>query len=164
MKKILFLLLIGLTLPFLSKTQQKLTLEQAVLGQYQQFYPAHVFGFEWRGEHGKYSYAKGFQTLVVGVVDGEEKEVLHVSELNRTLGLNIFHFIGVQWKNDSVFVFHNGNYIITFDIKSQKGTQYELPENADNITFDHTYTYIDYNNENNLYDHMVYNFDNIILT
>jgi len=164
MKKILFLLLIGLTLPFLSKTQQKLTLEQAVLGQYQQFYPAHVFGFEWRGEHGKYSYAKGFQTLVVGVVDGEEKEVLHVSELNRTLGLNIFHFIGVQWKNDSVFVFHNGNYIITFDIKSQKGTQYELPENADNVTFDPTFTYVAYTKENNLYYSRVDQFEEIHVT
>ena len=60
--------------------QKDLTLEEAVKGQYQQFYPDHVFGFEWIENLNKYSYLKQYQTLVIGEVGGEEKEVLHIND------------------------------------------------------------------------------------
>lgn len=164
MKKISFLFLIIVAFPFFLKAQQKLTLEQAVLGQYQQFYPAHIFGFNWLNENGKYAYAKGFQTLVVGEVKGEEKEKLHVSELNNILDLKVFHFLDVKWKNDSVFVLKYGDFIITFNVESRTGTQFQLPEGTENATFDPTLTYVAYTKKNNLFYSRVNRFEEVAVT
>src|SRR5690554_4861442 len=124
--------------------QKELTLEEAVSGQYQQFYPDHVFGFNWIENLNKYSYLKKYQTLVIGEVGGEEKEVLHINDVNEALGVKFNYFAGIKWKDDQTIVLKLRNEIVTFNIETKKGTKIELPENAERITFDNQYNNVAY--------------------
>ncbi|WP_107039240.1 S9 family peptidase [Brumimicrobium mesophilum] len=144
--------------------QKELSLEQAVSGQYQQFYPDHVFGFEWIKNLEKYSYLKQYQTLVIGEIGGEEKEVLHISDINDALDVKFNYFAGLKWKDENTFVLNLRNVIVTFNIKTKKGTKIELPENAERITFDNQYHNVAYTIDNNLYLSLVEQFNEIAVT
>ncbi|PWH81573.1 S9 family peptidase [Brumimicrobium oceani] len=144
--------------------QKELTLEEAVLGQYQQFYPDHIFGFNWIENQNKYAYLKQYQTLVVGMVEGEEKEVLHISEVNEALGVRFNYFAGIKWKDEHTFVLNLRNEVLTYNIDTKKGTKIELPENAERITFDHQYNNVAYTLDNNLFYSSVTKYEHIAVT
>ena len=163
--RISFLLLFSVFLFATSLNAQKnLTLEQAVLGQYQQFYPEHVFGFEWIQNLEKYSYLKEYQTLVIGQVNGEEEEVMHIRDINKALDVKYNYFAGFKWKNENTFVLNLGVSVVTYNMDSKSGTSITLPEDAERITFNSTYTYVAYTIGNNLYYSPVDDFKNIAIT
>lgn len=147
-----------------ASAQKDLTLEEAVSGQYQQFYPDHVFGFEWIEHLNKYSYLKQYQTLVIGEVGGEEKEVLHIRDVNEALDVRFNYFAGIKWKNENTIVLKLQNKVVTFNLETKKGTEIELPEDAERATFDEQYNNIAYTIGNNLYYTPVEEFQNIAVT
>src|SRR5690554_3447937 len=111
MNKHFFILVLSVFFFTQASAQKELTLEQAVLGQYQQFYPDHVFGFNWIENLKKYSYLKQYRTLVVGEVGGEEKEVLNISDINEALDVKFSYFAGIKWKDEKTIVLNFQNTI-----------------------------------------------------
>lgn len=144
--------------------QKELTLEEAVSGQYQQFYPDHVFGFNWIENLNRYSYLKQYQTLVIGEVGGEEEEVLHINDINEALGVKFNYFAGIKWKDKQTIVLNLRNEIVTFNIETKEGTKIELPENAERITFDEQYNNVAYTLDNNLFYTPVIQYNHIAVT
>lgn len=151
MKKYFLFLLFSTFFVGIIDAQKDLTLKDAVSGQYRQFYPQHVFGFDWIKNTQKYSYLKQYQTLVVGEVGGEEKEVLHISDVNSALGVQFNYFAGIQWKDENTIVLKLGNQVVTYNLETKEGTKIELPEEAERATFDHQFENIAYTLDNNLY-------------
>ncbi|RYM33041.1 S9 family peptidase [Brumimicrobium glaciale] len=151
MNKLFIILMLSVFFTTQASAQKDLTLEEAVSGQYQQFYPDHVFGFGWIENLNKYSYLKQYQTLVIGEVGGEEKEVLKISEVNEALDVKFNYFAGIKWKDENTIVLKLQNTVVTYNLKTKKGTKIELPENAERTTFDHQYNNIAYTIDNNLY-------------
>lgn len=157
-----FTLLLLLLFIFNQTTAQKnLTLEQSVLGQYQQFYPDHVFGFEWIQDLNKYSYLKQYQALVIGEVGGEENVVLHINDVNDALGIQFNYFAGLKWKDENTFVLNLQNIVVTYNLNTREGTKLELPEAAERITFDSQFNNVAYTIDNNLYYTSVEHYDQI---
>ncbi len=164
MNKHFFILVLAVFFFTQASAQKELTLEQAVLGQYQQFYPDHVFGFNWIENLKKYSYLKQYRTLVVGEVGGEEKEVLNISDINEALDVKFSYFAGIKWKDEKTIVLNFQNTIVTYNLESKEGTKIELPENAERSTFDNQYNHIAYTVDNNLFYTSVERFNQIAVT
>lgn len=128
-----------------------LTLEQAVSGQYQQFYPEHITGFEWIKHTPRYAYLQDYRTLMVGEVGKNPEKVTDVREVNNVLGTELRHLVGLQWRNEMTFVLNQGNIVVVFHVGEKEGRVVELPREAKNITFDPTLTKVAYTIENNLF-------------
>src|SRR5690554_3721724 len=164
MRKYIAILILGLIALNPISAQKDLSLEQAVMGQYQQFYPNHVFGFNWIDGNKTYAYLKQYRTLVIGEVGGEEKEVLTIQEVNETLGVEFFYFSGLQWRDEHTILLTHRNSIVTFNIKTKEGSKIELPENAERVTFDHQKMHVAYTIDNNLYYSSVDKYEHIAVT
>lgn len=150
MKNILLSLFV-VVFSFTTFSQEKLTLEQAVLGQYAQFYPTHAFDFNWIDDEGSYAYLDFYRTLVIGKVGEEESTRIDISEVSEKLDGKFFYFAGITWRNKDVFLLNYQNFIATYNLKTKEGSLIELPEDADNITFDKQKNNVAYTVENNLF-------------
>lgn len=133
------------------QAQEKITIDQAVMGQYGQFYPEHVVSFQWIKGSEKYSTLRNYLTLMIGEVGGEEKEVLNIAELNKTLGVQFNYFSGMKWKDDHTFLLTHKNVIVVYDIDAATGSHIELPENAENITIAPDCEHVAFTQDNNLF-------------
>ena len=148
MKKIFIICLIGLIGSF-SFGQKQMTLQESVVGQYQQLYPENVFKVEWIGNSNKYSYLEMYRSVMV-TEDGKEGEkITDVWVINEKLGTSLFHLVGMKWKDENTLVISQGTSVVSYNVKTESGSAITLPENADNLTFDPTYTYIAYTKDNN---------------
>ena len=164
MNKRFVILMLSVFFTTQATAQKDLTLEEAVKGQYQQFYPDHVFGFEWIENLNKYSYLKQYQTLVIGEVGGEEKEVLHINDVNDALGVKLSYFAGIKWKDENTIVLKLLNTIVTYNLETKEGSKIEIPENAERATFDDQYNNVAYTIDNNLFYTSVTNYDPVAVT
>ena len=131
--------------------QEKLTLDQAVLGQYGQFYPEQVFDFQWIKDQNTYSYLKNYRTLVIGEIGGEEKEVMNISDLNVALGVEFNYFSELKWRDGHTFILIDKNVIVVYDLDKKSGSFIGLPEEAENITVDPVCKNVAYTVDNNLF-------------
>ncbi len=151
MKTRFFLLLATLFFSIHVSAQEKLTLPQAVMGQYGQFYPEHVTGFLWTKEKNKYSYLKDYRVLVIGEVGGEEKEAINIKEINKDLGTSFFYFSNMQWKDEHTFVLRNKTAIVVYNLEKAAGKSIELPKDAENISIGPKCENVAFTRANNLY-------------
>lgn len=163
MKKIFIICLIGLIGSF-SFGQKQMTLQESVAGQYQQFYPENVFNVEWIGNSNKYSYLEMYRSVMV-TEDGKEGEkITDVWVINEKLGTSLFHLVGMKWKDENTLVISQGTSVVSYNVKTESGSAITLPENADNLTFDPTYTYIAYTKDNNLFYTGINEFNEVAVT
>lgn len=132
--------------------QKELTLEESVLGQYRQFYPEHIFGFEWIPQTTNYSYLEGYVNLRSASFDGkEDKQLLTISELNETLGSHLYYFQNFSWKSNTEFYLGDEKAYYLYDISSKKGEKISLGENATNADLHARSGLVAYTVDNNLY-------------
>lgn len=137
---------------FNSFSQKDLTLEQAVMGQYQQFYPEHVFGFNWVPNTDDYSYLDQYTNLMyANARKGNDKKILTIKELNEIMETKLIYFSGLEWKNESSFYLKGKNVVILFDYKSKKGKKIELPENAENLNISVASEQVAFTVDNNIH-------------
>ncbi|MDX1651884.1 MAG: DPP IV N-terminal domain-containing protein [Brumimicrobium sp.] len=131
MKNFLIIIMIGcLTTTF---AQKELTLKDAVMGQYRQFYPENIFDFQWIPNTGDYSYLKNYTTLVHAPAKGKEKDLLTIAELNEALETQFLYFSGLKWKDKTSFYVMNDKQLVLFDYQTKKGRKITFPENAQNV-------------------------------
>lgn len=150
MKAIFFLILTLVTLPVLF-AQKELTLEDAVMNQYREYYPEHVFGFNWLPESSDYAYLDGYVNMVI--VSGKGKtERISIKEVSKVTGEDIMWFSGLQWKDASSFYIADNNKYFLYNYKTGEGKKtLEFDALAENGELEIVTGAVAYTIDNNLY-------------
>lgn len=134
---------------------KKLTMEDAILGQWRQFYPENVRGLDWKGDSQEYAFVKGSE-IVAAVPGKKERVVLTLSDLNKELKAKnlkeLKYFPRFEWANSNVLQFKAGKSIIQFDVTTKELVlNLSFNEEAENEEFCKENKAIAYTIANNLY-------------
>jgi dipeptidyl-peptidase-4 len=161
--RLIFTLLFS-SLLFNAISQKNLSLEEAVMGQYQQFYPEHMFGFNWVPNTDDYSYLDEYTNLMyANAKNGNDKKILTINEVNELMETEFKYFSGLEWKDKTSFYIKAKNVILLFDYKTKKGTKIELPESAKNVNISVASDQIAFTVENNIH-YMNMDGESIVIT
>lgn len=125
MKKILFiLLLIAFGIQSTPAQQKKLTIRDAVIGQYQGLYPDYIKYLRWRGNTDKFTFIEDDVLKQSGTDSKDKKEILSYETLNTELkdnGLNeISNFPGYTWINENLIRFEIQNHLLVYNMITKK--------------------------------------------
>lgn len=132
--------------------QKDLTLEESVLGQYRQFYPEHIFGFEWIPNSTDYSYLDGYVNLKKGSLNSiEEKTILSITDVNAALGAQLYYFQNFKWKSATKFYVGDEQNYYLFDLETKNGSTIKMDPGADNADLHVNSGRVAYTVDNNLF-------------
>ena len=100
-----YLITLLLLLPFVITAQKELTLYDAVMNQYRDFYPSGTAGFMWIPGTDNYSvYDANYQSLLRGNVKNDETEVIITTdEMNKATGATFRYSKIDSWKDGTHF-------------------------------------------------------------
>jgi dipeptidyl-peptidase-4 len=148
-----------------SIAQQKLTLEEAVTGQFRQFAPTSIQQLQWVPGADMYSYVKD-ETLFIGSIKqgSDDKKILGLPELNAMLGSGDLKRIpGIQWLSLERFYFEEKNAFWEVDMKLKKAQKVSFyPTEAANVDFHSKSRRTAYTKNNNLF--MTHNQRELVVT
>lgn len=154
MKKNTILLLIFIISISTFSQLKKITLEESVLQQNRKFGADKLTGFQWIPNSEKYVYYADLWTkmLSADVKNSKTSDLATLSEINTALETKIKNFFGTQWIDaNTILLSENGKYF-TYSIVSKSGKNIQnLPENAENQTFDNAKQIIAFTEDNNLF-------------
>ena len=154
MKKNTILLLIFIISISTFSQLKKITLEESVLQQNRKFGADKLTGFQWIPNSEKYVYYADSWTkmLSADAKNSKTSDLATLSEINTALETKIKNFFGTQWIDaNTILLSENGKYF-TYSIVSKSGKNIQnLPENAENQTFDNAKQIIAFTEDNNLF-------------
>lgn len=159
MKRLYFLTLILLSSVLISFSQEKkLTIEDAVSGQWRQFYPKHLNGIK-AFKSDNFTYVKDYKEIKeISKSKKEDNTIVSLKEINSamaTIGkteLKYFPYWSYSWKDDARLSFSLENKHFVYNSKTKKiELNISLPKEADNIRPCKANNYIAYTIDNNLY-------------
>ncbi len=127
-----FILFVLTILLFPLQSQKNFTLEEAVLGQYRQFYPEYTFGFEWIPNSNEFSFLNKFVFLKTSTINGEQKEIASIAEVNSSLGSSLRYFQNLTWKTKDEFYLMDEKGIYRYNWKTKTGSKRMFSPNSDN--------------------------------
>lgn len=133
---------------------KKITLEDGVLQQYRAFRPDQMLGFQWIPNTNKYIYFEslGQKLMSASSSDTKAAELVTLSDVNKTLGTSFRGFFGIEWKDANTFVLTDGSKFYEYNVATKTGKQIaELPDTAENQTFDGKKQHIAFTEKNNLF-------------
>jgi dipeptidyl-peptidase-4 len=151
--KLLWALIILLPMSGLWAQKKSLSLEDAVLRQYAQFYPTSIPGLQWvEGSHTLSWLSEDYTALLgTSLPDGTSDTLLRLSELNEALSLELKTLKNPTWIDDNRFYFRDKNKYYTFDLNSKSGEEWlSIPEGA-NLHFNKKAESFAYTVDNNIY-------------
>jgi dipeptidyl-peptidase-4 len=160
-----FILLCTFFLNLSVSAQQKLTLEEAVTGQFRQFAPTTVQQLQWVPGADLYSYVKDETLLVAAIKQGTaDRKILALPELNTMLGNgDLKRFPTIQWLSIERFFFEDKNAFWEVDLKLKKAQKVSsYPADGANVDFHSKSRRTAYTKNNNLY--ITFNQKEIALT
>lgn len=148
------LVLTVLMIPALN-AQKNLTMEEAVIGMWREYYPEYRRNIQWRPDTQYFTYIDGENLMQESAKKSKTSEIINLSALNQHLeneGMEkLRYFPSIAWKTKDSFTFQAGKDIICFNVKDKKIIkQLELPENAGDIDVSPTDNGIAFTVENNL--------------
>jgi len=158
MKRLILLsyLLINCGLFLSLQAQPKnLSMEDAILGQWKQFYPENLSQLSWKGESNLISYAEG-EDILAGAPGKEAKSIFTLTDFNTILkaeeNTELKRLPRYRWINSNVLQFRRANKIYQINIED-KNLIFELDVNskAENEEFCQENKSIAYTIDNNLY-------------
>ena len=150
----LFIIVSALALNLTATAQQKLTLEEAVTGQFRQFAPTTIQQLQWVPGADLYSYVKDETLSVGGVKQGTpDRKILALPELNTMLGNgDLKRFPSVQWLSTERFYFEDKNAFWEVDMKMKKAQKVSsYPAEGANVDFHTKSRRTAYTKNNNLF-------------
>ncbi len=164
MKKIL-LLVISVAFGFtLSAQKPKLSVKDAVIGQWTNLYPENMSPLKWQKNTENFTYVKKVGKTFLSskkiliqqnAKTGVEKELLELSALNKVLqssGYDTFlSFPEFVWHNSNTIRFISGNNLLIYNIENSKIKAVKFPENAENLDYSVESGNLAYTLENNLF-------------
>jgi dipeptidyl-peptidase-4 len=134
--------------------QQKLTLEEAVTGQFRQFAPTTIQQLQWAPGADMYSYVKD-ETLWIGAVKqgSADRKIIGLQELNTLLGNgDLKRMPAIQWLTLERFYFEEKNAFWEVDMKLKKAQKVSFyPGDGANVDFHSKSRRTAYTKNNNLY-------------
>jgi dipeptidyl-peptidase-4 len=156
MKKIILLfslLLVGLTIDAQNK---KLTIEDAVIGRWRQFYPENLSGLKWRTSE-TFTYVKDWSKIVQrSIKNAVETELLTLSEINNELEkaklLKLTYISEYEWDNEDVLRLKVYSYMVGLNVATKK-IEYsiKMKDAAKNIKYSSARKSVAYTIDNNLF-------------
>ena len=158
MKKIIYSIFIFTFLSNIVFAQTKqLTIEDAVIGQYRDFYPEYINQICWKPNTSSYLFVEDWTVIKeVGVKNTEEKEVLNITDFSKiltTAGLSeATYFYGLTWIDENSFWLQHENNIIIYNVLT-KNLDLNIPidENALNVQFFEKNNSVAYTIDNNIF-------------
>lgn len=142
-----------ISLTVLGQTKQ-ITLEEGVLQQYRKFRPDQLLGFQWIPDTNSYIYFEDFGQKVVkaNATDTKATDFITLPDVNKALNTTLRSFFGLEWKDNSTIILSDGNKYYEYNVASKTGKlSKELPEKAENSTFDNQKENIAFTEKNNLF-------------
>jgi dipeptidyl-peptidase 4 len=131
-----------------------LTLEESVMQQNRNFRPDKFLGFQWIPKTDKYIFLgdSGRKLMSAGSSVATPAELVTLEAVNKATGANLRSFAGLVWINDKAFILSDGRRYFEYNTATAAGRVFwELPEGAENATFDSAKSVLAYTLENNLY-------------
>lgn len=144
----------GLLLSLNAQTK-KLSMEDAILGQWRQFYPENLSQLSWRGDLSEYTYVKEDKIWTANI-QTEPKELLSLDELNAGLENEnikpLNRFPRFTWRSDNVLEFNAHGGLIHYDFVAKKVLLNLVANaNAENKEFNEESKTLAYTIDNNLF-------------
>lgn len=134
--------------------QQKLTIEEAVTGQFRQFAPASIQQLQWVPGSELYSFVKE-EALYVGYLKegNPEKKILTVEELNLMLGKSEMKKMpAIHWLTTEAFYFEDKNAFMEVNLKMRRAIKLSsYPTEAASVDFHEKSRRVAYTKDNNLF-------------
>lgn len=132
--------------------KKELTLEDAVMQQYRNFYPESLTMFQWIPGTDQYTYLEGYQKLMKGSANNTSAtEWLTIQDVNANLGSELYWFSGLEFKNDHEFWLNDGAKFYAYDVDSKKGKMLYDIEDGENAVFNSNTEATAYTVKNNVY-------------
>ncbi|HHH54618.1 MAG TPA: S9 family peptidase [Bacteroidetes bacterium] len=132
MKKIFLLIFLSFLIfgSLFSQNEAKkdLTLEDAVLKRFSDYYPEYISGLQWKG-NSNVLVKKSDDMLALLQMSVESKNtnwdtLIKASEINSSLGIELKYFPRIDWQKDSCIVFRNGYDYFKYNIYKKKGKKF----------------------------------------
>lgn len=136
------------------KTGKELTLKDAVMGQYRQFYPKHTTSVNWIPGTDTYSYLSGdYQTLMMaGAKKSKATELMNTADLAKATGQNFPYFKLEGWIDENKFYtsIEGIYFVVNVALKTAEGVC-KITDKAENLNFHSKTNNAAYTIDNNLY-------------
>ncbi len=148
------LIFLFLSISAISFSQQKLTLEDAVLQQGRKFRADRMQGFQWVPNTQQYVFfgENGKKLMTADIKDSKGAERLTLNDINSTLATDIKSFYGMEFVNDDNVFLSNSNKYYNYNIKSKTGKMLaQVDSTAENITVSPDKNNFAYTLKNNLF-------------
>ncbi len=134
--------------------QEELTLNDAVMGQYRQFYPKRTNMVKWIPDTKTYSFLSGnYQTVKMGnVKKSATTDLISSAEMAELTGETFGYAKVIDWKDENNFYTSaNGKYFLINAAMKKSKSLGELPEEAANDKLHFGTGHVAYTIDNNLY-------------
>ena len=104
---------------------KKLTIEDAVIGQYTQLRPEYLQQLQWRGNTDYYTYVVDGKLTQGSPTSSKTKSILSLDELNKVLKKNNIkeiekYFPVFDWLTNNSIQFEHNNHLLVYNIESKK--------------------------------------------
>ncbi|MCF6365148.1 MAG: S9 family peptidase [Bacteroidales bacterium] len=158
MKRLLFTTIFLSSVLFSFSQNKKLTIEDAVTGQWRQFYPEHINGIQTYAED-NFTYVKDYKEIILINKKGiSTKSLVSLEQINSALKetgnneIKYFPYWDYSWLSANQLSFKaNGNYYI-YNLKNKKfDFSIVIPKEAKNIKPCEANNYVAYTIDNNLF-------------
>jgi dipeptidyl-peptidase 4 len=155
MKTLKFLPVLILLVPFLSFSQQKLTIEDAS-GMNRSVYPSSLRNLQWIASSDRFTFIENNAILVRKVTGTIADTLLRIGEINEMMKAYGFDTLArmpyINWLDESSFSFTGKSIVYHLNIKNKTVAQVnKYPEEAENIDSSPDEKLIAYTLKNNLF-------------
>lgn len=152
-RNIFLSILMVYTLVGLQAQEKTITLEDAVLRQFSNFYPSSIPGLQWINGTETLSWMSDDYSAVLGksVPDGKTDTLFRASDLNESLGLELTMINNPVWIDENKLYFRQKNNYYTYDIKEKTGKEWLSIPGGENMHFSKEAEAFAFTMENNLY-------------
>ena len=150
-------LVILLSLASVAQAQKKqLSLEDAVMGQWRQFYPERLSNLQWRPDTEQVTYRsdEGDKIMQRSIKDEVGKVLFDLGALNQATEEGLAYIPSIQWKDKDHFRFNFRGKILTFALEGKTlklKSQLAIPRNGKNLEFHLGSQQVAYTQANNVY-------------
>ena len=121
--------------------QQKLTIEQAVIGNLREFSRADLTGLKWQNGGEQFTWVDQYKNLLAeNVKSGEAAAIVTLDELNSVLKKRnadtLRYLYNYSWSANNKLLLENKVNFLVFDVQQGKIDEfYQLPDTAENIDY-----------------------------
>ncbi len=158
MKKLIFICYLLASFGLITNVQaqkKNLTMEEAVIGQWRQFYPETLWQLQWRGNTNEFTYQEQ-KNMMVCNVKGKKEVLFSVNSLNNGLknhDIKLRYLPRISWINQNIIQFYTAaNEMVQYDIVANKPVFIaKVNKEAANKIFNQESQMFAYTLKNNLY-------------